>query len=238
MKKISCIVCAYNEGARIGSVLEVLSKHDLIDEILVVDDCSSDNTSLVARDFAKVKLITLEKNSGKSHAFGVGLEQASGDLILMVDADLINLLSENITRILQPVVGGDTDVSFSLRKNSISIYTFLGVDFFVQKILRLDILSGERVLPKNILVPYIEEIKKISGYALETFLNKILIKNKLSIAVVRWSNVTNPTKQAKNGFWKGLLKEIYMLKQIGTNVSAFESLMQNYRLFSLVKIRK
>ena len=68
--RLTCIIPAYNEAARLGRVLEAVIGHPMIDEVLVVDDGSSDATSEVARGYLRdggsVRLITLETN-GKTY---------------------------------------------------------------------------------------------------------------------------------------------------------------------------
>jgi glycosyltransferase involved in cell wall biosynthesis len=85
--KYSIIIPAYNEGKRLGNTLEeakrILGKDK---EILVVDDGSSDDTSLVASK-SGVRLIRHEVNRGKGAAVRTGLASAKGDVIGFIDAD-------------------------------------------------------------------------------------------------------------------------------------------------------
>ena len=62
---ISCIIPAYNEGPRIKAVLDVVAAHPLIDEIIVVDDGSSDDTAALASGREKVVLIRLSKMAAR-----------------------------------------------------------------------------------------------------------------------------------------------------------------------------
>ena len=93
---LSVIVPCYNEGAgvdkmhqRLAAVLDTL---DLDSEILCVNDGSSDDTmdkllALRARD-PRVGIINLSRNFGKEHAMTAGLDQAAGDAVAIIDADL------------------------------------------------------------------------------------------------------------------------------------------------------
>ncbi len=90
---ISVIVPAYNEEKVIGKTLRSLLASDYPNyEILVIDDGSTDRTSaVVAQDFGdcpKIKLYTLA-NEGKAHALNFGLQNASGEFIVGLDADTI-----------------------------------------------------------------------------------------------------------------------------------------------------
>ncbi len=90
---VSVIVPCYDEEKVIKASLESLKNQTYTNfEIIVVDDGSSDNTHLVAKNMefidGKRRLIALtKKNGGKAEALNFGIEQAKGELILAVDAD-------------------------------------------------------------------------------------------------------------------------------------------------------
>ncbi len=162
MPKVSCIISAYNEGSRIGKVLDAVCGHPLLDEVLVVDDGSEDNTQSVVKKYENVRLIVHEKNKGKNQAILTGINNTSGDLIFLLDADLMGLAPENITAVIEPVFKNKADVSISLIKSAPFIYREIGLDF----------ISGERVFPRKMISDQLEKIKGLSSYGIEVFLNK------------------------------------------------------------------
>lgn len=220
MKKITCIVPTYNESKRISNILNVVSNHPLIDEVIVVDDGSKDNTIDVVKKITNVKLIVHEVNKGKSAAVYTGITKAEGEFVLLVDADLIGLNSENISNLIKPVIENTCDVSFSLRGNT---------PFFWKKI-GLDYITGERVFRKSILDEHAEEILKLPKFGLESFFNIYIIKNNCKIKVVNWDNVESPYKYKKVGLLKGLIADINMIADIFMTIGIFGPFVQIFKL--------
>jgi len=115
--KLSIIIAAYQEEKTIAKVLKrVLDvKLDGIrKEIIVVDDGSNDGTFEEAKKFKGIKFFRLEKNQGKGAAVRKGMEHATGDVILIQDADLeYNPLE--YPSLLKPILDGEADVVYGSR---------------------------------------------------------------------------------------------------------------------------
>lgn len=85
--KISVVIPAYNEERYIGACLEALSRQSRpADEIIVVDNNSTDQTAAIVSSFKNVRLIT-EHQQGMAHARNAGYNAARGDIIARTDAD-------------------------------------------------------------------------------------------------------------------------------------------------------
>lgn len=203
-KKISVVIAAYNEETRISEVLKVVEHHPLIDEVIVVNDGSKDNTSEVVKKF-DVKLVENEHNMGKTLTVKRGISLAKNDLIMMLDADLMGLESDSITKLAKPVLDGRVDWTLSVRGNSLFIY----------KLLKMDHVSGERIIPKEFFDDQLIWSNPKIGYGLETLLNKSLIDRKKTFYSVYLPELIVVTKASKDGFFKGFIGEIKMLRQIG-----------------------
>lgn len=119
MRKLSIIIPAYNEERFIREILERVKKVDLkplslVKEIIVVDDGSKDSTAAIASRIKNIKLVKHAKNSGKGAAIRTGLKHATGDIILIQDADLEYNPAE-IAKVVKPIVDGKASVVYGSR---------------------------------------------------------------------------------------------------------------------------
>jgi hypothetical protein len=209
MANVSCIIPAYNEERRIGSVLACATAHPLIREVIAVDDGSTDSTAQVIARFKSVQLITHPRNMGKSRAVCAGIRVSTCEVVLLLDADLVGLTGKDLTALLSPVVSGAADASISLRNDALLPWRTIGLDY----------LSGERVLRRHLMVEHLDDIAQLPGFGLETYLNELLIEQKARIEVVRWEGVGHTYKTRKYGIWKGIAGETRMLMNIAATTS-------------------
>jgi glycosyltransferase involved in cell wall biosynthesis len=102
---IDVVVPAHNEEAYLGRTLEALKRVPTISKVIVVDDGSLDGTSAVAKAH-DVGIITLKRNMGKSAALMAGVQKASSEYVLMLDADIGDSAIE-ITKLIDAYPAGE-----------------------------------------------------------------------------------------------------------------------------------
>lgn len=123
--KLSILIPVFNEEKTIVSVLEKVSSLSIPDtkkEIIVINDGSTDNTDKKISDFIQkkhsVRYLFYEKNAGKGKAIQTGINEASGDYIVIQDADL-EYNPEDIVRLFVPIQEGKAQVVYGTRLNRV-----------------------------------------------------------------------------------------------------------------------
>ena len=115
--KLSVIIPVYNEVKTINEIIRRVKATGLVDEILVVDDGSTDGSRDILTNLSdreSVKVIYHESNQGKGKAVRTGFQNASGDLLLIQDADL-EYDPREYPVLLRPIQEGIADVVFGSR---------------------------------------------------------------------------------------------------------------------------
>ena len=116
--KISVIIPCYNEVNTIQKIIEkILLLKSYNKEIIIIDDFSNDGTRETLKTIvnSKISLLILnEKNFGKGYCVRKGIKAATGDIILIQDADL-EYDPEDYPRLLNPITSGKADVVFGSR---------------------------------------------------------------------------------------------------------------------------
>jgi glycosyltransferase involved in cell wall biosynthesis len=133
---LSVVIAAYNERATIEEILRRVQEVGLVEEIIVVEDASTDGTRQLLLDLQKrqlagqreaeilggrarlhldgIRFLFQEKNQGKSAALRRGFHSATGDILLVQDADL-EYDPRDYSKLLEPILDGRADVVYGSR---------------------------------------------------------------------------------------------------------------------------
>ncbi|WP_339108006.1 glycosyltransferase family 2 protein [Thioclava sp. GXIMD4216] len=219
---VSCVIPAYNEAPRIRNVLEAVLCHPAVEEVIVVDDGSTDGTPEIVGALPSVQLVRQTQNGGKTAAVARGIREARGSHVMLLDSDLLGLTGLHVSQLLDPVRSGAADVAISLRRNAPALWHMIGLDY----------ISGERVLPRAWLL---DGLEALPHFGLEVHMNRLLIRKGARLAVVEWPDVDSPYKHAKLGSWAaGLRADAAMLADMFRVVSPLEA---GGQIWSMRKMR-
>lgn len=217
---VSIIIPAYNEGERILDTLNGISNLDEIDEIIVVDDGSSDKTYDLAKSINsdKIKCFKLDKNSGKGYALNFGLKNISkeANIVGFLDADLGNTSSE-VLKLVKPIINNEADVSIAKfpppkKKGGLGFVKNLAKESVLEMtgVELTSTLSGQRVFKKEVLKIF-DEIP--FGYGVEVGMTIDILKNNYKIIEVLVNMTHNETGRNLKGFiHRG--KQYYHIKKV------------------------
>lgn len=173
-EKIVCIVPVYNEEDTIEETIRFLKKIKEVDELVIVNDGSTDNTKEVLNKIDGIITLGYQTNKGKGYAIKHALSNINYDYLLLIDGDLKETSSEAL-KLIKPVIEGKSDITIAKfpeanqmtdKKGGLGIVKGLakqGVKYFTGK--EIDsTLSGQRFYKKEVL----EEIKYIpDSYGIE-----------------------------------------------------------------------
>lgn len=118
LKPFSVVVPAYNEEATLTAVVYRVLALPYVREIVIVDDCSGDQTGVIAdrlaREHSEIRVVHHPKNRGKTEALKTGFGITRGDIVIVQDADLEYDPAE-IEEVIAPILTGRADVVYGSR---------------------------------------------------------------------------------------------------------------------------
>lgn len=204
-RKAAAIIPAYNEESRIQPVLRTLVAHPLIDEVIVVNDGSTDKTEAMAAALTGIRVLNLPRNHGKAAAILTGARATDADLLLFVDADLVGFEEKHVRSLLEPLL---SDKSLAM-----TVGRFINGRSSTNLSQRLvPTLSGQRAIRHEVLDSAIGLDR--TGFAFETVLTGHVKQAGLPIREVQLPNVTHVMKEEKRGFVRGFTQRLFMYGEI------------------------
>jgi len=205
--KVSLIIPAYNEEKTIGGVIYVAQNNPFVDEIVVVNDGSTDKTPLIAKKMG-VNLINLGENKGKGYALYEGVKNSIGDIVIFLDADLIDLKTYHITELIRPIIEEEYLTTCGIFEKG-RFATDLSHKL-------TPFLSGQRAMIRSLWenFKYDPEIR----YGFEITLSDYFWRNKIKVKYVVLEGVTQLMKEEKIGTKEGRKSRIKMYKDIARSI--------------------
>jgi len=203
--KTAAIVPAYNERDRVSVVLDAIKDAELVDEIVVVSDGSTDGTfELVSADPA-VRAVRLDVNRGKGGAMRAGAESTDADVVLFLDADLIGMDGDKVDAIVRPVAEERADMAIGVFKHG------RGATDLAQFL--TPYISGQRAMRREVFlaIPRIDRVR--SG--VETAITRYFRAHGLRVERVTLTGCTHHMKEEKLGLVLGFASRLRMYADIG-----------------------
>jgi len=152
--RVSVVIPAYNEEKTVASVVKAAKASSYVDEVIVVNDGSVDNTYNEAKK-AGAKVISHASNRGKGAALKTGFNHSTGDIVVFLDADLENITTAKIDKMIKPILDGKADITKTKFKRRAGRVTELTakplLKFFFPEIKFEQPLSGQFAARRKVL---------------------------------------------------------------------------------------
>lgn len=210
---VSAIIPVYEEEKTVGSVIGSLLKSPYINEVICINDSSTDHTKEILKTFQKkIKSITLKQNHGKGYALATGIKRATGDIVVFFDADLLYLTQKHIERIVSPLLQEKVKVVLGYPLPQ-------GSEFFAN---RAKNLTGERAYFKKDLTPYLKQMAQ-TRFGIELYLNSLFPQE--SVKKIPLRKLTHLYKHEKYSAQKAVREYMKEGIEIATELGKREGLL-------------
>ena len=223
--KLSIIIPVYNEEKTLLKVLDKVKKvklDNITKEIILVDDFSTDGTKNILSELrdSSLKIFFHQKNHGKGAAIRTALKHATGDIIMIQDADLEYDPAE-YPRLLEPIIENETKVVYgsrleAIRKNIKNMYKlhYIGNTFLT---LMTNLLFGAKITDmetcyKVFRKEVIKDMKlKAKRFDFEPEITAKILKKGYKIKEVPINFIGRKFDEGKKITWKDGIKALYYL---------------------------
>jgi glycosyltransferase involved in cell wall biosynthesis len=167
---VSAIVPVFNEEKTVAGVVKALLESPLIDQVIAVNDGSTDRSREILKGFKdRIVFLNFRNNRGKGFAMAKGIRKAGGKIVTFWDADNTNLNQQHIRSLIEPILTEKAQVVLG--------YRVWKQDF----ISPFRELTGQRAYYREDLLPHLKEIAR-SRFGVEVYLNDVL-KNRKTIRI-------------------------------------------------------
>lgn len=222
--KLSVLMPAYNESARISRAIEqvLAATYPCEMELVVVDDGSADDCYDLARSFddPRVRVFRHTVNQGKGAAVKTAAAAATGEYMIIFDADL-EYSPDDISLLLQPVLHGDAEVVFGARRfGSSSAHSFwfvMGnkVTTFAANALYNSWISDLHTCLKMMPLPLFREIPlRENGFGLDTELTAQLLARGIRPYEVPIGYKARSHEEGKKITWRDGVESLWILARV------------------------
>lgn len=206
--KVAAVIPAFNEEKNLPQVLKAIKDCRELTEIIVVNDGSSDGTSLVAKEFG-IKVIDLPSNLGKGAAVMAGVKATNAPYIMLLDADLVGLRLGHIRALLEPIKQGKAEMTVGIFKSGRTLTNLS------QRL--TPFLNGQRVIKREIFMDL--SVLDFSRYGVDLTLSRYAKKLGIRVVQVELEEITQVMKEEKLGFVHGLIARLKMYWEVLLSLS-------------------
>ncbi|MDP8937664.1 MAG: glycosyltransferase [Actinomycetota bacterium] len=196
--RVAAVVPARNEEATVADVVRAAREARLVDEVIVVDNASSDGTARAAS--GQGARVVTEPVPGKGEAMHAGVAATDAEIIVFLDADLVGLRPEHVDALVEAVLDGAGMACGLFDRGPVLNPVFVHL---------LPVLTGERSLRRELFEAVTPDF--VHGYRIEAALNSLAAERGLRVVNFVCPGLWHRPKERKLGPVHGFAAKVSML---------------------------